>query len=53
MSYIPYSGLRNKNKEGSYKRVESMNMQDKIFDILIPEEQGSRVQKVVREKLLM
>ncbi len=34
-----YSGYENKVKLDLAKRVESMNMQDKIFDILIPEEQ--------------
>jgi transcriptional antiterminator NusG len=34
-----YSGYENKIKVDLTKRVESMNMQDKIFDILIPEEQ--------------
>ncbi|NLX87808.1 MAG: transcription termination/antitermination protein NusG [Syntrophomonadaceae bacterium] len=33
-----YSGYENKIKVDLAKRVESMNMQDKIFDILIPEE---------------
>lgn len=34
-----YSGYENKIKVDLAKRVESMNMQDKIFDIIIPEEQ--------------
>ncbi len=34
-----YSGYENKIKVDLNKRVESMNMQDKIFDIIIPEEQ--------------
>lgn len=34
-----YSGYENKIKVDLTKRVESMNMQDKIFDVLIPEEQ--------------
>ena len=34
-----YSGYENKVKLDLAKRVESMNMQEKIFDILIPEEQ--------------
>jgi len=34
-----YSGYENKIKVDLTKRVESMNMQDKIFDIIIPEEQ--------------
>ncbi|HCF51163.1 MAG TPA: transcription termination/antitermination protein NusG, partial [Syntrophomonas sp.] len=33
-----YSGYENKIKVDLAKRVESMNMQDKIFDVLIPEE---------------
>lgn len=33
-----YSGYENKVKLDLTKRVESMHMQDKIFDILIPEE---------------
>lgn len=34
-----YSGYENKIKVDLSKRVESMGMQDKIFDIIIPEEQ--------------
>lgn len=34
-----YSGYENKIKLDLTKRVESMNMQDKIFDVIIPEEQ--------------
>jgi len=34
-----YSGYENKIKVDLAKRVESMGMQDKIFEILIPEEQ--------------
>jgi len=34
-----YSGYENKIKVDLTKRVESMNMQDKIFQIIIPEEQ--------------
>lgn len=34
-----YSGYENKIKVDLTKRVESMGMQDKIFDIIIPEEQ--------------
>ncbi len=34
-----YSGYENKIKVDLAKRVESMNMQDKIFDVIIPEEQ--------------
>ena len=34
-----YSGYENKIKVDLTKRVESMNMQDKIFEIIIPEEQ--------------
>ena len=34
-----YSGYENKIKVDLTKRVESMNMQDKIFDVIIPEEQ--------------
>lgn len=34
-----YSGYENKIKVDLTKRVESMNMHDKIFDIIIPEEQ--------------
>lgn len=33
-----YSGYENKIKVDLAKRVESMNMQDKIFDVIIPEE---------------
>ena len=34
-----YSGYENKIKVDLIKRVESMNMQDKIFQVIIPEEQ--------------
>jgi len=34
-----YSGYENKIKVDLTKRVDSMNMQDKIFQIIIPEEQ--------------
>lgn len=34
-----YSGHENKIKVDMTKRIESMNMKDKIFDIIIPEEQ--------------
>ncbi|WP_054697905.1 transcription termination/antitermination protein NusG [Syntrophomonas palmitatica] len=34
-----YSGYENKIKVDLTKRIESMNMQDKIFNIIIPEEQ--------------
>jgi transcriptional antiterminator NusG len=34
-----YSGYENKIKVDLTKRIESMNMQDKIFEIIIPEEQ--------------
>jgi len=34
-----YSGYENKIKVDLTKRVESMNMQDKIFQVIIPEEQ--------------
>lgn len=34
-----YSGYENKIKVDLAKRVESMNMQDKIFHVIIPEEQ--------------
>lgn len=34
-----YSGYENKIKVDLTKRIESMNMQEKIFDIVIPEEQ--------------
>lgn len=34
-----YSGYENKIKVDLAKRIESMHMQDKIFDIIIPEEQ--------------
>ncbi len=33
-----YSGYENKIKVDLAKRVESMNMQDKIFEVIIPEE---------------
>ncbi len=34
-----YSGYENKIRVDLSKRVESMNMQDKIFEVIIPEEQ--------------
>ena len=34
-----YSGYENKVKENLEKRVETMGMQDKIFRVIIPEEE--------------
>ena len=33
-----YSGYENKVKDNLEKRVESLNMEDKIFRIVVPEE---------------
>ncbi|WP_124728606.1 transcription termination/antitermination protein NusG [Staphylospora marina] len=38
-----YSGYENKVKTNLEKRVESMGMQDKIFRVLVPVEQGTEV----------
>lgn len=50
-----YSGYENKIKVDLTKRVESMNLQDKIFDIIIPEEQEIEFKggkkKVVNKKV--
>lgn len=50
-----YSGYENKVKANLEKRVESMGMQDKIFRIVVPEEEENEVKngkkKVVKKKV--
>lgn len=50
-----YSGYENKVKTNLEKRVESMGMQDKIFRIVVPEEEENEIKngkkKVVKKKV--
>ncbi len=50
-----YSGYENKVKANLEKRVESMGMQDKIFRVVVPEEEETDVKngkkKVVKKKV--
>ncbi len=50
-----YSGYENKVKANLEKRVESMGMQDKIFRVIVPEEEETDVKngkkKVVKRKV--
>ncbi|WP_335872148.1 transcription termination/antitermination protein NusG [Bacillus sp. 2205SS5-2] len=50
-----YSGYENKVKANLEKRVESMGMQDKIFRVIVPEEEETDVRngktKVVKKKV--
>ncbi|MEG9298760.1 transcription termination/antitermination protein NusG [Mangrovibacillus sp. Mu-81] len=50
-----YSGYENKVKANLEKRVESMGMQDKIFRVLVPEEEETDIKngkkKVVKKKV--
>lgn len=50
-----YSGYENKVKTNLEKRVESMGMQDKIFRVIVPEEEETDVKngkkKVVKRKV--
>ena len=46
-----YSGYENKIKVDLAKRVESMGMQDKIFEVLIPEEEEIEYKAVVLKQL--
>lgn len=50
-----YSGYENKVKANLEKRVESMAMQDKIFRIVVPEEEENEIKngkkKVVKKKV--
>lgn len=43
-----YSGYENKVKANLEKRVESMGMQDKIFRVVVPEEEETDI-KMVRK----
>ncbi|GAA0434213.1 transcription termination/antitermination protein NusG [Lentibacillus halophilus] len=49
-----YSGYENKVQTNLQKRVETMNMEDKIFRVLVPEEEETEVKngkkKVVKKK---
>lgn len=50
-----YSGYENKVKANLEKRVESMGMQDKIFRVVVPEEEETEIKngkkKVVKRKV--
>ncbi len=50
-----YSGYENKVKANLEKRVESMGMQDKIFRVIVPEEEETEIKngkkKVVKKKV--
>ncbi|MBA4537001.1 transcription termination/antitermination protein NusG [Bacillus aquiflavi] len=50
-----YSGYENKVKTNLEKRVESMGMQDKIFRVIVPEEEESEIKngkkKIVKRKV--
>lgn len=50
-----YSGYENKVKANLEKRVETMGMQDKIFRVIVPEQEESEVKngktKVVKKKV--
>jgi len=50
-----YSGYENKVKANLEKRVESMGMQDKIFRVIVPEEEETDVKngktKVIKKKV--
>lgn len=46
-----YSGYENKVKANLEKRVESMGMSDKIFRVIVPEEEETEV-KMVKQKQL-
>ncbi len=50
-----YSGYENKVKANLEKRVETMGMQDKIFRVIVPEEEETEVKngkkKVVKKKI--
>jgi transcriptional antiterminator NusG len=50
-----YSGYENKVKANLEKRVESMGMQDKIFRVIVPEEEHTEMkngkQKVTKKKV--
>lgn len=50
-----YSGYENKVKTNLEKRVESMAMQDKIFRVIVPEEEETEIKngksKVVKKKV--
>ncbi|MBM7588320.1 transcriptional antiterminator NusG [Bacillus pakistanensis] len=50
-----YSGYENKVKANLEKRVESMGMQDKIFRVMVPEEEETDIKdgkkKVVKKKV--
>src|SRR5690606_14914989 len=50
-----YSGYENKVKANLEKRVESMGMQDKIFRVIVPEEEETEIKngkkKAVKKKV--
>lgn len=46
-----YSGYENKVKKNLEKRVESMNMTEQIFRVVIPEEEETQVKDGKAKKL--
>ena len=53
--FILYSGYENKVKANLEKRVESMGMTDKIFRVIVPEEEETDIKngkkKIVKRKV--
>ena len=54
-----YSGYENSVKQDLERRIQSMNMQDKIYQVLVPEEiietvdkKGKKKQKINKHKLI-
>ena len=47
-----YAGYENKVMTNLLKRIETMNMQDKIFRVLIPEEKEVTIKDGVRKEKL-
>lgn len=52
-----YSGYENKVKANLEKRVESMGMSDKIFRVIVPEEEETEVKngktKTIKRKVFL
>ncbi len=46
-----YSGYENKVKANLEKRVESMGMQDKIFRVVVPEEEETDIKNGKKKSL--
>ena len=45
-----YSGYENKVRMNLEKRVESMGMDDKIFRVIVPEEEETEIKRKKRKK---